>query len=109
MYQEFLKDGFIRDHEAQIPQSLFAMPAPAQELKAPAEQQALPSENRPNSTLEGAAPFIRSLQEEQAEKEKKKEQKKDDAEKNQSTQTNSTEDEQPQSLAQQPEQIKQIV
>lgn len=101
--QEFLKDGFVRDHEAQIPQSLFAMPVSAQELKAPLEQQATPTENRPNSTLEGAAPFIRSLQEEQAEKEKKKESKKEDSEKNQSTQTNSTEEEQPQSFTQQPE------
>lgn len=79
------------------------MPASPQELKASIEEQAAPTENRPNSTLEGAAPFIRSLQDEQADKEKKKEQKKDEAEKNQSTQTNSTEDEQPQSLAQQPE------
>ena len=39
---------------------------------APVQGELAPNSNRPNSTLERAAPFIRSLQEEQADRDKKK-------------------------------------
>ena len=66
------------------------MPVSEQDLKITASEQSVkPTENRPNSTLEGSAPFIRSLQDEVAEKEKKKQ--KEQSEKNESGQSNQTE------------------
>lgn len=59
--QEFLKDGFVSDTEPAIPQPLLNLPIMAQQAAPPIQEELAPGLNRPNSTLERAAPFIRSL------------------------------------------------
>ena len=111
--QEFLKDGFVRDGEpqAQVAQPpLFNLPPIlSQQPATPLEELLRPTENRPNSTLEKAAPFIRSLQDEVAEREKKKAEKKEQEASQQNGTTSSANQTSQQSFSQEPTKIKEMV